>query len=109
MIRSCSEEDEESFDNPIEFIIRNPEYKNDIYQINEEIKQGENLYKLYGQNKERNSNIVLTKVMNISEKENPNFSKRLLTTIKLIEENILLVENLWLEKISENKCDSLYC
>ena len=105
MIRSCSEEDEESFDNPIEFIIRNPEYKNDIYQINEEIKQGENLYKLYGQNKERNSNIVLTKVMNISEKENPNFSKRLLTTIKLIEQNILLVENLWLEKISENNYD----
>ena len=100
MIRSF---DEEELDKTLDFIIRKPEYKKDIYNMTEEIKQNENLYKLYGHNKERNLNIVITKVMNISEKENPFFSKRLLITIKLIEENKLLVENLWLEKLQNNK------
>ena len=100
MIRSSDEENES--DNPLEFIIRNPGYKKEIYQIKEEIKQNENLYKLYGKNKERNLSIVITKVMNISEQENPYFTQRLLITIKLIEENKLLVENLWIEKLLYN-------
>lgn len=103
MIRSCDEDD--GFDNNFSFILRNSEYKKEIYQIKEEIKQNVNLYKLYGYNRERNSNIVITKVMNLSERENPNFLKRLLTTIKLIEENKLLVENLWLEKTYSNSYD----
>ena len=101
MIRSSDEEEE--IDNSLDFIIREPEYKKEIYQIKEEIKQNEHLYKLYGINKERKLNVIITKVTNISENENPNFIKRLLITIKLIEENKLLVENLWLEKINSNK------
>ena len=100
MIRSSDEEEE--LDNPLEFIIRNPGYKKEIYQIKEEIKQNEVLFKLYGHNKDRNLSVVITKVMNISEQENPFFTQRLLTTIKLIEENKLLVENLWLEKLLYN-------
>lgn len=100
MIRSSDEEEE--LDNPLEFIIRNPGYKKEIYQIKEEIKQNEVLFKLYGHNKDRNLSVVITKVMNISEQENPFFPQRLLTTIKLIEENKLLVENLWLEKLLYN-------
>ena len=94
MIRSSDEEEE--IDNSLDFIIREPEYKKEIYQIKEEIKQNEHLYKLYGINIERKLNVIITKVTNISENENPNFIKRLLITIKLIEENKLLVENLWL-------------
>ena len=97
-----SSEDEEEPENPLDFIIRNTEYKKEIYQIKEKIKQNENLYKLYGYNKERNLNIVITKIRDISEKENPNFLNRLLITTKLIEENKLLVENLWLEKNKYN-------
>ena len=100
MIQSYDEEEEN--ENSLNIIMRDPQYKKEIYQIKEEIKQNENLYKLYGNNLERNLNVVITKVINISEKDNPNFPKRLLTTIKLIEENKLLVENLWLEKISRN-------
>ena len=101
MIRSSDEEEE--IDNSLDFIIREPEYKKEIYQIKEEIKQNEHLYKLYGINIERKLNVIITKVTNISESENSNFIKRLLITIKLIEENKLLVENLWLEKINSNK------
>ena len=101
MLRSSDEEEE--IDNSLDFIIREPEYKKEIYQIKEEIKQNEHLYKLYGINIERKLNVIITKVTNISENENPNFIKRLLITIKLIEENKLLVENLWLEKINSNR------
>ena len=99
--------EEEEIENSFDFIIRNPEYKKEIYQIKEEIKQNEDLYKLYGYNKERNLNIVITKVKNISVKDNPNFLNRLLITTKLIEENKLLVENLWLEK-NKNTNYNLY-
>ena len=100
MIRSCDEEEE--FDNSLDFIIRGQQYKKEIYYIKEEIKQNENLYKLYGNNRERNLNVVITKVTNISENEKQIFIQRLLTTIKLIEENKLLIENLWVEKIDTN-------
>ena len=99
MIRSLDEEEEdEELENSFNLILRDKEYKKEIYQINEEIKHNKNMNKLYGYNKERNLNVVITKIMNISLEENKNFEKRLLITIKLIEENKLLVENLWIEK-----------
>ena len=102
MIRSYNEDDITNTDNSFDFILRPQEYKDEIYKINEEIKQNINSSKLYGYNIERKLNIVITKVMNIYQKENSNLLKRLLTTIKLIEENNLLVENLWIEKINTN-------
>ena len=100
MIRSFDED--EDIENSFNLVLRNKEYKTEIYKINEEIKHNKNMSKLYGYNKERNLNVVITKIMNISLKENKNFEKRLLITIKLIEENRLLVENLWIEKINSN-------
>ena len=100
MIRSFDEEDD--IENSFMLVLRNKEYKNEIYKINEKIKHNKNTNKLYGYNKERNLNVVITKIMNISLEENLNFEKRLLITIKLIEENILLVENLWVEKTVKN-------
>ena len=107
MIRSYNEDDITNTDNSFDFILRPQEYKDEIYKINEEIKQNINSSKLYGYNTERKLNIVITKVMNIYQKENTTLLKRLLTTIKLIEENNLLVENLWIEKINTNNY-SLY-
>ena len=100
MIRSSDEED--IIDNSFMLVLRDKDYKGEIYHINEEIKHNKNMKKLYGYNKERNLNVVITKIMNISLEENPNFENRLLATIKLIEENKLLVENLWVEKSNGN-------
>ena len=100
MIRSFDEEDDTEYS--LFLLLRNKEYKNEIYQINEEIKHNKNVKKLYGYNKERNLNVVINTMMNISFDENPKIDKRLLLTIKLIEENKLLVENLWMEKKMEN-------
>lgn len=52
MIQSYDEEEEN--ENSLNIIMRDPQYKKEIYQIKEEIKQNENLYKLYGNNLERN-------------------------------------------------------
>ena len=95
---SRSVDEEEDLESSFNLILRDKEYRKEIYHINEEIKHNKNMTKLYGYNKERNLNVVITKIMNISLEENPNFEKRLLLTIKLIEENKLLVENLWVEK-----------
>ena len=101
MIRSIDDE-EEDIENSFKLVLRNKEYKKEIYHINEEIKHNKNMYKLYGYNRERNLNVVINKIINISLKDNINFEKRLLQTIKLIEENKLLVENLWVEKSNSN-------
>ena len=100
MIRSLDEE--EDINNSFNLVLREKEYKKEIYKINEEIKHNKNMNKLYGYNKERNLNVVITKIMNIFLEENPIFEKRLLLTIKLIEENKLLVENLWVEREKSN-------
>ena len=96
------EEENEDIDNSFNLVLREKEYRKEIYQINEEVKHNKNINKLYGYNKERNLNVVITKIMNVSLEENPKFVKRLLITIKLIEENKILVENLWVEKEKEN-------
>ena len=75
MIRSIDEE--EDIENSFKLVLRNKEYKKEIYQINEEIKHNKNMYKLYGYNKERNLNVVITKIINISLKENPNYEKKI--------------------------------
>ena len=66
MIRSFDEEEDEEIENSFNLILRDKEYKKEIYQINEEIKHNKNMNKLYGYNKERNLNVVITKIMNIS-------------------------------------------
>ena len=99
MLRSFEEEeDKEDFENSLQLVLRGSNYIKDLYFIHDQIKHCKDVFKLYGYNKERKLNVVITKLMNISIKENPNFEKRLLTTIQLIEENQILIENLWIEK-----------
>ena len=99
MLRSYEDEEgEKDIENSLKLVLRDNNYIKDLYLMHDQIKHSKNMYKLYGYNKERKLNVVITKLMNISLKENPNFEKRLLTTIQLIEENQILIENLWLEK-----------
>ena len=70
--------------------------------IKEEVKFSKNINKIYAITKEKNFGVVITKILNVSLVSNPNFKKRLISTVKLIEENLLLVENLWLEEINKD-------
>ena len=83
-------------------LLRNEKYVGNLYMIKEEIKFSKNINKIYAITKEKNFGVVITKIINVSLVTNPNFKKRLISTVKLIEENLLLVENLWLEEINKD-------
>ena len=70
--------------------------------IKEEIIFSKNINKIYAIAKEKNYGLVIKKILNVSLVSNPNFKKRLLSTVKLIEDNLLLVENLWLEELNKD-------
>jgi hypothetical protein len=89
-------------DNIILTLLRNEKYVNNLYMIKEEVKFSKNINKIYAITKEKNFGVVITKILNVSLVSNPNFKKRLISTVKLIEENLLLVENLWLEEINKD-------
>ncbi len=71
------------------------------YIIKEEIKFSKNINKIYAIAKEKNFCLVIIKILNVSLFSNPNFKKRLISSVKLIEENLLLVENFWLEELNK--------
>ena len=83
-------------------LLRNEKYVGNLYMIKEEVKFSKNINKIYAITKEKNFGVVITKIINVSLVTNPNFKKRLISTVKLIEENLLLVENLWLEEINKD-------
>ena len=89
-------------DNIILTLLRNEKYVSNLYMIKEEVKFSKNINKIYAITKEKNFGVVITKILNVSLVSNPNFKKRLISTVKLIEENLLLVENLWLEEINKD-------
>ena len=81
---------------------RDKEYINSLYVIKKSFEIEKNLEKIYGSTREKNFNIIITKYSNISFKNNSIEYSRLKSTTELIEENIVLVENLWLEETEDN-------
>ena len=108
---SSYEEDEETESNPINNSLytlqRDKDYINSLYLIKKIINIDKNVDKIYGSTREKNFNIIITKISNISFKENQIAEKRLILTTQLIEENIVLVENLWIEE-TDNGIFSIY-
>ena len=81
---------------------RDKEYINSLYILKKSISIEKNLEKIYGSTREKNFNVIITKYSNKSFKYNSIEYSRLKSTTELIEENTVLVENLWLEEIEEN-------
>ena len=82
-------------------LLRDKEYINSLYFIKKSITIEKNIEKIYATTRERNFNVIITKYSNISFKYKSIEYSRLKSTTELIEENIVLVENLWLEENSE--------
>ena len=89
-------------------LLRDQDYINTLYITKESITYSKNIEKIYGYTKERNLNIIITKIIDISFKSNQALQKRLITITKLIENNLLLLENLWLEESEKSDIYSLY-
>ena len=89
-------------DGIIPTLLRNNQYINSLYIIKEEIPFTKTTSKIYGFTKQNNCSVVITKETNITTLSNTLYQARLASSIKLIEQNLLLVENLWLEEVSPN-------
>ena len=102
---SSYDEDEEGeinpSNNPLYTLQREKEYINSLYIIKKVLSIDKNREKLFGITKEKNFNVIITKISNISFRNNPISQKRLIITTQLIEENIVLIENLWIEEINQ--------
>ena len=81
---------------------RDKEYINSLYNLKKSILIEKNIEKIYGSTHEKNFNVIITKYCNKSFKNNSIEYSRLKSTTELIEENTVLVENLWLEEVEEN-------
>ena len=99
---SSFEEDEEGdmnqINNSLYTLQRDQDYINSLYIIMKVITIDKDVEKIYGISREKNLSVIITKISNISFINNPITEKRLISTTHLIEENIILVENLWLEE-----------
>ena len=108
---SSYEEDEEVESNQnynsLYTLQRDKDYINALYLIKKIINIDKNIDKIYGSTRGKNFNIIITKISNICFKENKNAEKRLILTTQLIEENIVLVENLWIEE-TDNGIYNIY-
>jgi len=102
---SSYDEDEEGeispSNNPLYTLQREKEYINSLYTLKKVLTIDKNREKLFGVTKEKNFNVIITKITNISFKNNPISQKRLIITTQLIEENIVLIENLWIEETNQ--------
>ena len=102
---SSYDEDEEGeinpSNNPLYTLQREKEYINSLYTLKKVLSVDKNREKLFGITKEKNFNVIITKISNISFRNNPISQKRLIITTQLIEENIVLIENLWIEETNQ--------
>jgi len=102
---SSYDEDEEGeinpLNNPLYTLQREKEYINSLYTLKKVLTIDKNREKVFGITKEKNFNVIITKISNICFRSNPISQKRLIITTQLIEENIVLIENLWIEETNQ--------
>lgn len=87
-------------DELISSLFRNRQYMPSLYTVKEEIQYSKAITKYYAFSKQKNKAVVITKQSNFPLYE---FAKRLVTIVKLLQENVLLIENLWLEEVNKNE------
>lgn len=89
-------------------LIRNSNYMKELYDIKEEVIFSTNITKLYAHTKDKGLGIVISKINSLTlSQDNTDLIERIIKTVQMIEENLILVDNLWLEKIP-NKAHSIY-
>lgn len=77
----------------LESLIRHEDYLEDTYEIKETICFSGSYIKTFAQTKDKEMNVVITRA-EIYRRDD--ILERLCMMIKLIEENIILVENVWI-------------
>lgn len=81
-------------------LIRNSNYIKELYDIKEEVTFTSNITKLYAHTRDKGLGIVISKINSITlSQDNTELIERIIKTVQMIDEDLILVDNLWLEKI----------
>ena len=81
--------------NILNYLLRSNDYIHSLYNIYNVLSLNEKIEKIFALTKNKNYSIIITKYQNFDLNNNIN---RIKTIINLIENNIILIENIWLEK-----------
>jgi hypothetical protein len=77
----------------VDSLIRHEGYLDDTYDVKETVNFSENYMKFFAETRDKEMNVVITRA-EIFRRED--ILERLCMMIKLIEDNIILVENVWI-------------
>jgi hypothetical protein len=91
----------ENYEEILTKLIRNESYIYNLYDIREEMVIKNNI-KLFCYTKDNNHSVVITKQI-INIESDRDLLARLVKLSKLIEDNVILVENLWIEEYEDSK------
>jgi hypothetical protein len=83
-------------------LIRNEEYLNNTYEVKETVSFSESSFKMFACTRDKFMDVIITKGDFIN---NEDILERLCAVIRLIEENVILVENIWIN-VEENQTGS---
>jgi hypothetical protein len=86
-------------------LLRTSGYLNELYDIKEVVYYSNDIEKLYGCTRDKLLNVVITK-QNLDI--NDVLAERIAMMIQLVEENVILVENIWIEEINTMNNKSNY-
>lgn len=81
-------------------LIKDNCYLNSLYTLREEMVIGK-VIRLLGSCRDSNFKVNITKqIINVNDME---LVKRISVMCKLVEDNVILIENIWIEKSEESK------
>jgi hypothetical protein len=80
----------------IQTLIRSIDYLNEFYQIREKVEFHQNYEKVFALSRDQNLNVVISK--QTIDFTNKNLNERVSNMIKFLENNLVLLENLWISQ-----------
>jgi chemotaxis regulatin CheY-phosphate phosphatase CheZ len=92
-------------DEVIQNLFRNDSYLMELYDIREAVNFSDEITKLYGYTRDKGLGVVISKQeINIQDENDitSDILKRIMFMTKFVEENIILVENIWIEENSNS-------
>jgi len=79
----------------IKSIVRKANYLSELYEIKEIVNFSNNVDKIYASTRDKFLNVIITKNYLCEEED---YINRIKIMIHLVEENVILVENLWIDE-----------
>ena len=80
----------------IKSLLKEENYLIQFYTIKEKIEYSQNMEKIFAISNDQNLNVIISRQS--FEFENKNFNERISLILRFLENNLVLVENFWIEE-----------